>query len=53
VTNEYFHSMFRDLRIELLAGAGHMMHIEKPEAIAMLCADFVRTLAARGLLSSG
>jgi pimeloyl-ACP methyl ester carboxylesterase len=53
VTNEYFHSMFRDLRIELLEGAGHMMHIEKPEAIATLCQDFVRTLAARRLLSSG
>jgi pimeloyl-ACP methyl ester carboxylesterase len=51
VTNEYFHSLFRDIRIETLAGAGHMMHIENPQAIAQLCVDFVRSLAARRLLS--
>jgi pimeloyl-ACP methyl ester carboxylesterase len=42
VTNEYFHRMFRDIRVELLADAGHMMHIEQPEAIARLAVEFAR-----------
>jgi pimeloyl-ACP methyl ester carboxylesterase len=50
VTNEYFHALFRDVRIELLAGAGHMMHIENPQAIAQLAIDFVQSLSARQLL---
>lgn len=50
VTHEYFQSMFRDIRIELLPDAGHMMHIENPATIARLCAEFVRALAARRLL---
>jgi pimeloyl-ACP methyl ester carboxylesterase len=50
-TVEYWRSMFRDIRVESLADAGHMMHIENPEAIARLCMDFVRSLAARRLLS--
>jgi pimeloyl-ACP methyl ester carboxylesterase len=52
VTNEYFHSMFRDIRIELLSGAGHMMHIEQPENVARLTVDFARAVAARRLLPS-
>jgi pimeloyl-ACP methyl ester carboxylesterase len=51
VTSEYFHSMFRDIRVELLADVGHMMHIENPATIARLCVEFVRALAARRLLS--
>jgi pimeloyl-ACP methyl ester carboxylesterase len=51
-TNEYFHAMFRDIRIELLAGAGHMMHIEQPDTVARLAVDFARAVAARRLLPS-
>ena len=50
-TNDYLHSIFRDIRIELLAAVGHMMHIENPQAIARLCIEFANTLAARRLLS--
>jgi hypothetical protein len=45
--------MFRDIRIEHLGAVGHMMHIEDPQSIARLAVDFVRTLSARRLLSSG
>jgi pimeloyl-ACP methyl ester carboxylesterase len=50
MTNEYFRSMFRDLRIQWLAGVGHMMHIENPQAIAQLAIDFAQSLSARQLL---
>jgi pimeloyl-ACP methyl ester carboxylesterase len=49
-TSEYFHSIFRDIRVELLAGVGHMMHIEQPETIARLAVEFARSLPARRLL---
>jgi len=39
-TDEYFHSMFRDLRIVHLPGVGHMMHLEDPEAIARHIVEF-------------
>jgi len=56
-TNDYFHSMFRDIRVELLAGVGHMMHVEDPQAIARLCIEFAHAveqkLAARQLLPPG
>ena len=41
-TEEYFHSLFRDLRIVTLPGVGHMMHIEAPESIARHILEFVR-----------
>lgn len=31
---EYYHSIFRQLEIASIAGAGHMMHHELPEAVA-------------------
>lgn len=31
---EYYHSIFRQLEIASIAGAGHMMHHERPEAVA-------------------
>lgn len=52
VTKEYFHALFRDIRIELLEGVGHMMHIEQPRAIAALCIEFANAVAARRLLPS-
>ncbi|HVY80840.1 MAG TPA: alpha/beta hydrolase [Steroidobacteraceae bacterium] len=45
VTSEYFRALFRDIRIELLANAGHMMHIEDPAAIARLTLEFARAHA--------
>jgi len=50
VSEEYFHAIFRDIRVELIAGAGHMMHIEQPETIARLAIEFTRSLPARQLL---
>jgi pimeloyl-ACP methyl ester carboxylesterase len=50
LTNEYFHSMFRDIHIEHLDGVGHMMHIEDPQSIARLAVEFARALPARRLL---
>lgn len=50
VTPDYFHSLFRDIRIELLPHVGHMMHLEDPAAIARLCLEFVHGPPARGLL---
>ncbi len=50
ITHEYFHSVFRDIRIELLPRAGHMMHIEDPAEIARLCLEFARECSARRLL---
>jgi pimeloyl-ACP methyl ester carboxylesterase len=49
-SDDYFHSLFRDIRIELLAGLGHMMHIEEPEIIARLCETFAQSVSARRLL---
>jgi pimeloyl-ACP methyl ester carboxylesterase len=45
ITNEYFHALFRDIRIELLANVGHMMHVEDPAAIARLAVEFARSRA--------
>lgn len=50
VTNEYFHALFQDIRIELLAACGHMMHIEEPQTIARLSVAFADAVAARRLL---
>ena len=50
VTNDYFQAIFRDIRVELLASVGHMMHIEAPETIARLAVEFARSLPARRLL---
>lgn len=37
---EYFHSMFADIRIVTVAGVGHMMHLEDPESVAQHVAEF-------------
>ena len=39
-SDEYFHSLFRDLRIVTMPGVGHMMHLEDPDAIARHIAEF-------------
>lgn len=36
----YFRSVFRDIRIVTLRGAGHMMHLEVPEEIAQYVVEF-------------
>jgi len=33
---------FRTLRYETVAGAGHMLHHDQPEAVARLIEDFLR-----------
>ena len=38
-----FRALIPDLRVELLAGAGHMLHHEEPAAIARLIEDFLGT----------
>jgi pimeloyl-ACP methyl ester carboxylesterase len=38
---EMFRPLVRDLRVEQLAGAGHMLHHEEPRAIARLIESFV------------
>jgi pimeloyl-ACP methyl ester carboxylesterase len=45
VTTEYFHAMFRDIRVASLANVGHMMHVEDPAAIARLAVEFARSRA--------
>lgn len=40
-THEHFASIFRSLRIATLADAGHMMHHERPEALAALIEPFM------------
>jgi pimeloyl-ACP methyl ester carboxylesterase len=45
LTSEYFHALFRDIRIEVLANLGHMMHIEDPATIARLAVEFARSRA--------
>jgi pimeloyl-ACP methyl ester carboxylesterase len=37
---EYFHSLYRKLRIVNLPGAGHMMHLEDPDSVARHIVDF-------------
>lgn len=37
-----FRETVPDLRIEVLAGAGHMLHHEQPEAVARVLEDFIR-----------
>jgi pimeloyl-ACP methyl ester carboxylesterase len=38
--DEYFHSLYRDLRIVHLPGVGHMMHLEDPASVARHIVDF-------------
>jgi pimeloyl-ACP methyl ester carboxylesterase len=40
---DYFHSLYRDLRIVTVPGVGHMMHLEDPDAIARHLAEFAAT----------
>jgi pimeloyl-ACP methyl ester carboxylesterase len=42
-SDEYFHSLYRDLRIVHVPGAGHMMHIETPELLARHIVEFAST----------
>ncbi len=37
---EYFHSLYRNLRIVHMRGAGHMMHLEDPDTVARHIAEF-------------
>lgn len=40
-TDAHLHELFRDLRIETIAGAGHMLHHERPEEVARLIEEFL------------
>lgn len=42
LTAQRFGGLFRDLRISNLAGVGHMMHHEDPQAVAHAIVEFVR-----------
>ena len=42
-TDAHFHVVFRDLRIETIADAGHMLHHERPEEVARLIEEFLAT----------
>jgi pimeloyl-ACP methyl ester carboxylesterase len=42
-SDEYFHSLYRDLRILHVHGAGHMMHLEVPELLARHIVEFAST----------
>jgi pimeloyl-ACP methyl ester carboxylesterase len=42
-SDEYFHSLYRDLRIVHVPEAGHMMHIEAPELLARHIVEFAAT----------
>jgi len=39
-TDEHFRELFRELRIETIAHAGHMLHHEQPEQVAQLIEKF-------------
>jgi pimeloyl-ACP methyl ester carboxylesterase len=39
-SDEYFHSLYRDLRIVTVPDAGHMMHLEDPDTIARHIVEF-------------
>ena len=41
--DEYFHSLYRDLRIVHVPGAGHMMQLEVPELLASHIVEFAAT----------
>jgi pimeloyl-ACP methyl ester carboxylesterase len=43
-SDEFFSSVFRNLRIATLPSVGHMMHHEDPDAVARLIVDFVESL---------
>jgi len=40
-TEEAFRRDLPDIKIELIAGAGHMLHIEKPDVVASLVENFL------------
>ncbi len=42
-SDEYFHSVYRDLRIVHVPQAGHMMHLESPELLARHIVEFAAT----------
>jgi pimeloyl-ACP methyl ester carboxylesterase len=41
-TDAHLREVFRDLRIETIAGAGHMLHHERPEEVARLIEEFLQ-----------
>ena len=40
-TDEHLRGLFRDVRIETIADAGHMLHHERPEEVARLIEEFM------------
>jgi pimeloyl-ACP methyl ester carboxylesterase len=42
-SDEYFHSLYRDLRIVHVPEVGHMMHLEAPELLARHIVEFAAT----------
>jgi pimeloyl-ACP methyl ester carboxylesterase len=41
-SDDYFHTLYRDLRIVHLPNVGHMMHLEDPDAVARHLVAFAR-----------
>lgn len=39
-SDDYFHSIYRNLRIVHLPGVGHMMHLENPDSVARHIVEF-------------
>src|SRR5262249_21940488 len=46
-SDAHFSGVFRDLRIETIANAGHMLHHEQPEEIACLIESFLEDPSPR------
>jgi pimeloyl-ACP methyl ester carboxylesterase len=42
-SDEYFHGLYRNLRIVHVPGVGHMMHLEAPELLARHIVEFAAT----------
>jgi pimeloyl-ACP methyl ester carboxylesterase len=41
-SDAHLRELFRHVRIETIAGAGHMLHHERPEEVARLIQEFLR-----------
>jgi pimeloyl-ACP methyl ester carboxylesterase len=49
MSEAYFRSLYRDLRILTLEGVGHMMHVEAPDVLARHITEFEAAVSARRL----